>query len=32
MGFPIYKLNTWFNFIFVFAIPKYDHMSTATMS
>lgn len=23
MGFPIFKLNTWFNFIFVFAIPKY---------
>jgi hypothetical protein len=24
MGFPIWKLNNWFNFIFVFAIPKYD--------
>lgn len=23
MGFPIFKLNTWFNFIFVFAVPKY---------
>ncbi|GAB7322721.1 hypothetical protein MBLNU13_g03613t1 [Cladosporium sp. NU13] len=23
MGFPIFKLNSWFNFIFVFAIPKY---------
>ena len=27
MGFPIFKLNTWFNFIFVFAIPKYDLVS-----
>lgn len=22
MGFPLWKNNTWFNFIFVFAIPK----------
>ena len=27
MGFPIWKLNNWFNFIFVFAIPKYDPMT-----
>lgn len=26
MGFPIFKLNNWFNFIFVFAIPKYDQV------
>ena len=32
MGFPIFKLNSWFNFIFVFAIPKYDLTSPAIMT
>lgn len=27
MGFPIWKLNNWFNFILVFAIPKYGPMT-----
>ena len=32
MGFPIFKLNNWFNFIFVFAIPKYDLTSPIIMT
>lgn len=32
MGFPIWKLNNWFNFIFVFAIPKYDLMTKCVLT
>jgi len=30
MGFPIYKLSSTFNFIFVFFIPKYDQKQYTT--